>query len=144
MITLIQYPNQIANSGPNYNIAIRHARKIAGKKNFRCPHHTTSLLGLLGELAVSVGGVLYLEDFQEFNRSSIASLFSIWILMDPEHRPHIIIKAQTGMVDNSGSRYANVKWHQLGPVELYEIIPQVDEHIIVNSLPSVAPSAQMK
>lgn len=132
MITLVQYPNQITNSGPNHNIAIRHARMLAGEKRFRCPHYTTSTIGIISELAIAAGGVLYLEDFQRFSRWSLKDLFSAWQLMDPEHRPHIVIKAQTGMVDNSGSRYANVLWHQIGDVDLYELIPHIDEHIIVN------------
>ena len=131
MITFMQYPHGFT-SGPSYNLATQAARrKNRASSRFRCPHYSTSTIGLISELAIAAGGVLYLYDFHRFSRWALKDLFSAWQLMDPEHRPHIVIKAQTGMIDDSGSRYANASWHQIGDPDFYEIIPRIDEHIIV-------------
>ena len=130
MITLVQHTHQILdNSSPAYGVALRHARKLAEGKAFRAPHYTASERDLLGELAISAGGVLYLDEFQEFNRRSISSLFSIWRRMYPEHRPHIVIKALTGYLEHTE------EWYPIGSPKLYENIPQIDEHIIVKETP---------
>lgn len=51
------------------------AQDLAGELiPFRAPHHTTSEVGLLDELRLAVGGVLYLDDLAEFRSSTLHSL----------------------------------------------------------------------
>lgn len=45
---------------------------------FRAPHHTVSRVGALGELARAAGGVLLLDDAQEFKADTLRQLIREW------------------------------------------------------------------
>lgn len=55
---------------------LRYARRCADQLggHFRAPHHTINATGALSELAISAGGVLWLDDPQEFRPEILTSL----------------------------------------------------------------------
>ena len=70
------------------------ARQLAvfrGDGPFRVPHHSVSQLGLLSEIALAAGGVLYLDEADEFNRSALRSGLRTIMQMDARFRPLVCI-----------------------------------------------------
>ncbi len=54
---------------------LAEAREISGKLvPFRAPHYTTSDVGIIDELRMAVGGVLYLDECEGMNASTIARI----------------------------------------------------------------------
>lgn len=76
----------------NSKEALLEARAEASslKGPFRAPHHTVSDVGLLGELAIAAGGVLWLDSAELFQRTALAQMASIWAHMKPALRPDVI------------------------------------------------------
>lgn len=60
------------------------------KGPFRAPHHTVSVAGLLGELAMAAGGVLWLGEAESFQKAALGQMASIWAHMRPDVRPDVI------------------------------------------------------
>lgn len=69
------------------------AREAAKGRNgvFRAPHYTVSHAALVGELAISAGGVLYLDEVDQFRSVALSNLFSTMGFMHPDARPHVIL-----------------------------------------------------
>jgi len=57
---------------------------------FRTPHHTTSVKGCLHEVAVAAGGVLVLDDAQEFKPETMHEIICLWHSMGVM-RPAIVL-----------------------------------------------------
>lgn len=62
---------------------------------FRAPHRTVSLLGLIGELAISAGGVLWLDAANELRAGDVLTLCGTWAFMHPAHRPVVYFALET-------------------------------------------------
>lgn len=79
-------------AGPRASGLVVFARELSRRKEgpFRAPHHTCSTVGLLGELALAAGGLLYLDDFQEFRASAVGQLLQTWGKMWPTARPVLV------------------------------------------------------
>ena len=56
------------------------ARRIASLVGgpFRAPHYSCSSAALVEELTLAIGGVLYLDEADEFSRDAIMRLVSTW------------------------------------------------------------------
>lgn len=80
-------------AGPGTDGMVARAREIAKDHggNFRAPHHTVSGAGMAGELALAAGGVLYLDEANEFSRSSISTIKNLVPMMDSKVRPLLIV-----------------------------------------------------
>jgi len=72
-----------------HEIARRLARHVGG--NLRAPHHTVSGSGLVGELAIAAGGVLMLDEIDEFLGRALLILKNHSELMQDEHRPVLFV-----------------------------------------------------
>lgn len=60
-------------------------------RNFRAPHHTVSVPGILGELAISAGGVLYLDEPEGLSHTVANHLKDCVKRMHPDFRPVVIL-----------------------------------------------------
>lgn len=69
----------------------RQQAVFRGDGPFRAPHHSVSQLGLLSEIALAAGGVLYLDEADEFNRSALRSGLRTIMQMDARFRPLVCI-----------------------------------------------------
>lgn len=147
MITLIQWTNEARRGCPSIGFGLRFARELAGVGNwgltgdptrfdrgaFRAPHHTVSQMGLVGELAVAAGGVLYLEQFECFKASAVRYMFQIWDRMDHDLRPEVVMEARTGYAPDLRDHSEDAgEWKAL-PISLdvFEAIPHLDSHILL-------------
>lgn len=84
---------EIHKCGPE---SIKKAREAAKERNgvFRAPHHTVSQGGLVAELAISAGGVLYLDEADQFRSSALSILFSTMGFMHPDVRPVVVLACE--------------------------------------------------
>jgi len=105
----------------------RSAHKLAADMgaghNVRAPHHTVGEIGIVGELALAAGGVLYLEDIEEFRLACIRSVARIWVKMDPEARPAIVARVSD---DEAGRRAIGAFMEYLPENELGSKVPVID------------------
>ncbi len=60
-------------------------------RNFRAPHHTVSVAGMMGEIAIAAGGVLYFDEPAELGRSVARRLQGCVAEMHPDVRPEVIL-----------------------------------------------------
>lgn len=76
--------------------SIEEAREAAKGRNgvFRAPHHTVSQAALMGELAISAGGVLYLDEADQFRSSALSIMFNTMGFMHPDVRPHVVMACE--------------------------------------------------
>lgn len=58
---------------------------------FRAPHHTVSVAGILSELALAAGGVLYLDEADCFHTSTLRYLLGSWQRMTDATRPMVYL-----------------------------------------------------
>jgi len=63
---------------------------------FRIPHHTCSAVGLVSELAIAAGGVLYLDQVVEFHSVALSAMLGAWRMMGPATRPTLIFGINWG------------------------------------------------
>ena len=79
--------------------SIERARKAAKERNgvFRAPHHTVSQAALTGELAISAGGVLYLDEAEQFRSVALNTMFGTIGFMHPDARPHVVLACKNGL-----------------------------------------------
>ena len=75
MIVLTEGPK-----GAGHLTYARSLRKL--NRPFRAPHHTVSRTGLIGELAIAAGGVLYLGAMSDWDREDIRALGQYHAAMD--------------------------------------------------------------
>lgn len=89
------------------------ARKYASDRgvNFRAPDYTTSLAGLLGELASTAGGVYLLDDLSKFDISRLEIIFGYFSEMQESHRPTVFL-SYTGKKPLEALRAFGVKFSQ--------------------------------
>ena len=111
-----------------HNGATRIAREIATAKGgpFRAPHYSSGPEALTQELALATGGVLYLDDVQEYPCSRLRALLATWRAMWPGARPILCL----GLV--TGERQLG-KWAPLGQrhiERLADTLPNIDRHEI--------------
>jgi hypothetical protein len=133
MITLVQWTNEARRGCPSIGFGLRFARELAWGDAFRAPHHTVSTIGLVGELAVAVGGVLYLEGFECFRASAVRTMFDVWGRMDEDLRPDVVMVARTGYAPDLRDHSEDAgKWRAL-PISLdvFEAIPHLDSHVLL-------------
>lgn len=69
---------------------LARAREGAQGKPCRAPHHTVSLTGLMGELAIAAGGVLWVDSAEDYRRGDLLILCNTWAAMMPDVRPTVI------------------------------------------------------
>lgn len=70
----------------------REAARSEGRNGqLRAPHHSVSLPGLLGELAIAAGGVLYLDLVKAFRTSDLRTMLSTLSHMHPDARPWLYL-----------------------------------------------------
>lgn len=71
------------------------AREEADRRNgrFRAPHHTVNYLGLVHELCMSAGGVLFLDQILEFRRPDVRHLLRAAASMAEDARPTVFLSA---------------------------------------------------
>ncbi len=100
--------------------SIEKAREAAKERNgvFRAPHHTVSQGGLVGELAISAGGVLYLDEADQFRSAALSILFSTMGFMHPDARPIVVLACDGELPEKiyelilRGRRMAREHWPQ--------------------------------
>ncbi len=68
----------------------RSMAKVRGV-NFRAPHYSCSSQGLLGELAISAGGILFLDNADEIPRPSLRLMLHNVAMMHEKERPIIFM-----------------------------------------------------
>jgi hypothetical protein len=80
-------------AGPRAKGAFYEACNVGRKHggNFRAPHHTVSQTGMAGELALAAGGVLVLDDANEFSHSAISVIKNLLPMMDEAVRPVVVL-----------------------------------------------------
>lgn len=73
--------------------ALMEARQMAEEAGcpLRAPHHSVSQAGLIGELALSAGGILLLDCVEEFRGSSLTSLRNHIEMMARDAKPTLFI-----------------------------------------------------
>jgi len=79
--------------------AYAEARQIAkdmGDRNLRAPHHTVSQAGLIGELAIAAGGVLLLDEVEEFSRLALHVMRNHLDAMHEDVRPVLFLTTRDG------------------------------------------------
>jgi len=77
------------------------ARGIArglGDRHLRAPHHTVSQAGLIGELCIAAGGVLLLDEVEEFRESALRALKSHLNFMHEDVRPVLVLTSPDGLL----------------------------------------------
>lgn len=72
-----------------HEMARRLARHVGG--NLRAPHHSVSEAGLIGELAIAAGGVLMLDEIDEFRGNALRVLKDHLERMQDSHRPVLFV-----------------------------------------------------
>lgn len=72
---------------------ILEARELSKARNrvFRAPHHTVSQAALTGELAISAGGVLYLDEAEQFRSVALNAMLGTMAFMHPDARPYVVM-----------------------------------------------------
>jgi hypothetical protein len=76
----------------------QEVRELAKERNgiYRAPHHTVSAAGLVGELAISAGGILYLEEADQLLRSALHGMLNTMAFMHPDARPLVVMACEGG------------------------------------------------
>lgn len=87
---------------------------------FRAPHHTVSEIGAIAELAIAAGGVLYIEDVDQWRVSTLQSIRRTWAMMNPVIRPVLIFTFRP-----SGTTISDVLARRL------EALPAIDLHEVL-------------
>jgi len=73
--------------------AVMEARQMAedAGRPFRAPHHSVSHAGLIGELALAAGGILFLDCVEEFRGSALTSLRNHIEMMARDVKPTLFV-----------------------------------------------------
>lgn len=73
--------------------ATLEARRLAelSRCPFRAPHHSVSQAGLVGELALAAGGILFLDSIEEFRGSALLVLKNHLAMMAEGVRPLLFV-----------------------------------------------------
>lgn len=73
--------------------ALIEAREMAAEAgcNLRAPHHSVSQAGLIGELAIAAGGVLFLDEVEEFRGSALRTMVNHLGMMQEKVRPVLFV-----------------------------------------------------
>lgn len=79
-----------------FTIARREAE--ARNRRFRAPHHSANLPGMLSELCLAAGGVLYLDSAHEMPRTHLRTILRTAAAMEASCRPVVIITCSEEMV----------------------------------------------
>lgn len=72
-------------------VQIARERGLFLGRNFRAPHHTASAAGMMGEIAIAAGGVLYLDEPEGLSRSVAGQLRYCVAAMHPDVRPAVML-----------------------------------------------------
>jgi len=67
---------------------VREAREAAGDAPFRAPHHSVHDEGLVGEIALATGGVLFLDELDAFDPYTLRKGFALLRSMRAMGHPH--------------------------------------------------------
>lgn len=120
-VVLLQAP-----SGKGSTIIARRLSCSVGVA-FRAPHHTCSVRGLVEETGIAAGGVLFLDNWQEFRASALRRMWSVWEVMDPAVRPMIVLAWHPCLkADNF-----DTPEHHWGHIQkLAEHTPPIDDHLV--------------
>ena len=113
------------------------ARRLAVTVNgpFRAPHHTCSRAAVGAELALAAGGVLYLDDWQEWDYGTLQYLWDVWGRMRPGCQPMVALGWHPHSADyhrrygkELPPKLVNLVWDRLR--KLVDGMPKVDHHLV--------------
>ena len=97
---------------------------LGGKIPFRAPHYTIGHQGMLGELALAAGGILFLDDILEFVPSVLRRLLWHWDHMDAKVQPILVV----GLRLSTAKQATHHEWSRIE--KLAEILPPIKHHVI--------------
>ena len=83
----------------------RAMAKELGDRHLRAPHHTVTMAGISGEVAIAAGGVLLLDDVESFPSSSLRAVRNLVNHMHEDVRPVLFL---TYFGPEMSARVANV------------------------------------
>lgn len=89
---------EIRESGREVFDEVRRSAEAAGC-NLRIPHWSVSQAGLIGELAIAAGGILVLDDVEEFRLSTLQALRNTLSMMQDSERPVLFLTHRGEMTE---------------------------------------------
>jgi len=99
---------------------------FGGEIPLRAPHYTVGHQGMLGELVLAAGGILFLDDILEFVPAVLRQLLWHWDHMDPKAQPILVI----GLRLSRDEQAARHEWSRIQ--KLAEVLPPIKHHVITS------------